>query len=197
MGSTGGFERIAEDVATRLALSVYDVEVAGGTLRILLDRPGGIDIDTLTEANRLVSAAIDDDDAVPAPATLEVSSPGLERRLRTPAHFAGAVGERVRVKTRPQVEGDRRVDGVLSAADDSSVTVTTDDGSVRTVAIDDVEKATTEFRWEAAPKPGGPKKKQQPRPGGDDAAEHTATDHAATDHTATDHTATDQNEAMR
>jgi ribosome maturation factor RimP len=167
---------IAAQVAGRLGLDVYDVEQAGGTLRVLLDRPGGIDIDVLTEANRQISRAIDEDPAVPAPATLEVSSPGLERRLRTPVHFAGAVGERVRVKTRPQVEGDRRADGVLVAADDRTITVDTGSGGRRTLAIDVIAKATTEFVWETTPKPGGGGRTKKGGGRSTDAPDDTATD---------------------
>lgn len=154
-GRTDTARDIAQAVATSLGLSVYDVEEAGGTLRVLLDRPGGIDVDALTTATREISRRIDEEGALGGAATLEVSSPGLERRLRTPEHFAGAVGERVKVKTRPGVEGDRRVDGVLTAADGDTLTVTAADGTVRTLTVDEIERATTEFVWEATPKPGG------------------------------------------
>jgi ribosome maturation factor RimP len=147
--------RLVAPVAQELGLSVYDVEWAGGTLRVLLDRPGGIDVDALTTATRRISALLDDDEAFPDTALLEVSSPGLERNLRTPAHFAGAVGDRVKVKTRAGVEGDRRADGVLTAADEHTITVTPDDGEPRRIALEDIDKAHTEFVWGPAPKPGG------------------------------------------
>ena len=85
-----------------------------------------------------MSAALDDADIVPSAYTLEVSSPGLERALRTPEHFAGAVGREVRIKLRPGIEGDRRAGGVLSAADDATVTITGDDGAERILRIDDI-----------------------------------------------------------
>ena len=83
--------------------------------------------------------------------TLEVSSPGLERPLRTPGHFAAAVGERVKIKLLPGVEGDRRADGVLVSADDRTATVATDDGN-RVLQLADVSKANTVFVWESTPK---------------------------------------------
>jgi ribosome maturation factor RimP len=173
MTCDAAIKAVVADIAERLGLTVYDVEQVAGTLRVLLDRPGGIDLDTLTEANRLVSRAIDADPALGTPTTLEVSSPGLERRLRTPAHFVGAIGERVRIRTKPHVEGDRRADGILTAADGSTVTVSTDTGTTRTIHIDDIDKATTEFRWGPAPKPGG-----RTRPGRAARRAPEATDHS-------------------
>jgi len=156
--------RLVAPVAQDLDLSVYDVEDVGGTLRVLLDRPGGIDVDALSTATRRISEAMDADGTFAATAMLEVSSPGLERKLRTRTHFAGAIGDRVKVKLRAGVEGDRRLDGVLTAVDDDALTVTPDDGEPRTVPLVDVDTAHTEFVWGPAPKPGGknaPKRKAQ------------------------------------
>jgi ribosome maturation factor RimP len=152
---------IVAPVARDLGLTVYDVEDASGTLRVLLDRPGGIDVDALSTATRQISAAMEEDGTFSATSALEVSSPGLERRLRTPEHFAGAIGERVKIKLRPGVEGDRRLDGVLTACADAAVTVTPDGAEARTVAIADVTGARTEFVWGPAPKPGGPKRQKK------------------------------------
>jgi ribosome maturation factor RimP len=186
--------RIVAPVARDLGLSIYDVEDASGTLRVLLDRPGGIDVDALTTATRRISAAMDDDGSFPATATLEVSSPGLERKLRTPQHFAGAVGDRVKVKLRAGVDGERRLDGVLSAADDERLTVTADGAEPRTVDLSDVETAHTEFVWGPAPKPGGrnaPKKPATKKP----ATRNTDTKKSDTKKSATDDFAPETTEA--
>ena len=68
---------------------------------------------------------LDVHDPIPGQYTLEVSSPGLERPLRTPAHFLRAVGQQVAVRTHPGVEGERRVTGLLTSADDSGIVITT------------------------------------------------------------------------
>jgi len=186
--------RIVAPVADDLGLSIYDVEDASGTLRVLLDRHGGIDVDALTTATRRISAAMDDDGSFPATATLEVSSPGLERKLRTPEHFAGAMGDRVKVKLRAGVDGDRRLDGVLSAADAERLTVTPDDAEPRTVDLSDVETAHTEFVWGPAPKPGGrnaPKKSANKK----SANKKSANKKSAAKNSATDHSATETTEA--
>lgn len=150
-------ERVADAVGPaieRLGLILHDVEHTGGSLRVLVDRDGGVDVDALTDATRTVSSLLDELDPIPGHYTLEVSSPGLERPLRTPAHFRRAVGTEVNVKTRPGVEGDRRVTGVLEAADDDGVAVRLPDGQLRRIAYADVERARTTFAWGPGPKPG-------------------------------------------
>jgi ribosome maturation factor RimP len=137
---------IVEPLLARHSLEVYDVELSGSQLRVTIDRPmgstEGLDLDTIAKATRLVSLALDEHDPVEGRYTLEVSSPGLERTLRTPAHYRRAVGSLVSVKTRAGVDGDRRVRGVLSAADDEGVSV-----EDRHLRYDQIEKARTVFEW--------------------------------------------------
>jgi ribosome maturation factor RimP len=139
-------------------LELYDVEHTGGALRVLVDRQGGADLEVIGRLTRAVSDALDEADPLPGRYTLEVSSPGLERPLRTPAHFAAAVGETVGVKTIPGVAGERRFEGTLVASDESGITVEAADG-LRSLHLDEIEKARTVFAWGPAPKPGGQKKR--------------------------------------
>ncbi|CAN5308820.1 ribosome maturation factor RimP [soil metagenome] len=153
-------ERISELVAPLVAeagVELYDIEFAAGTLRISIDRPGGVDMGVVGTLSRSISRLIDDTDPIGGRFTLEVSSPGLERPLRTPEHFTRAIGELVTVKLRAGVEGDRRVAGTVSEVHPEGFTVTTSDtapGADRRVAFDDVERARTVFEWGPAPKPG-------------------------------------------
>jgi ribosome maturation factor RimP len=150
-------ERIGDLVAPLVAdlgATVYDVEHAGGVVRIWLQRAEGLDLSLITEATRRISGQLDAEDILPGPYTLEVSSPGLERRLRTTAHFEGAVGELVKVKLRAGVEGERRIDGELVVATPDQVIVRSDDGAERTVAMSDIERANTHVDWSPPPKPG-------------------------------------------
>lgn len=150
-------DRVEELVAPLLAqaeLDLYDMELAGGVLKILVDRQGGADIGEISKVARAISRALDEHDPIAGNYTLEVGSPGLERPLRTPAHYAAAVGTTVKVKTNPGVEGDRRFEGVIASADDTSVTVTGADGTTHTVAYDDIERARTTFEWGSANKKG-------------------------------------------
>jgi ribosome maturation factor RimP len=143
---------IIEPLLARHSLEVYDVELAGSQLRITIDRPAGspegLDLDTIAQATRLVSLALDEHDPIEDRYTLEVSSPGLERSLRTPSHFSRAVGSLVAVKTRAGVDGDRRLRGVLEHADVDGVTIDS-----RRLRYDEIDKARTIFEWGPAAKP--------------------------------------------
>lgn len=153
--TTERVRQLVEPLVADLGATVYDVEHTGGTLRILLQRDEGLDMSVLTTATRAISAELDAADPLPGSYTLEVSSPGLERPLRTVEHYRGAVGEQVRLKLRAGVDGDRRVEGELVSASDSDVTVRTDEGD-RTVSVADVERARTHVEWAPPPKPGAP-----------------------------------------
>ena len=147
---------LVEPVVTDMGLELFDVEHAGGTLRITVDKEGGLDLDAIATATRAVSRLLDEHDPVPGRYTLEVTSPGLERRLRTPDHFVRAVGSEVTVKTRVEVEGERRFRGTLVAADEDGNTVRDgEDLTEHRLTHDQIEKARTVFEWGPAPKPGG------------------------------------------
>jgi ribosome maturation factor RimP len=146
-----------------LGVELYDLEYAGGSLRIALTKSGGIDLDSLTNATRAISRSLDENDPITAHYTLEVTSPGVERKLRTPAHWASAIGEQIRVKTKPSVEGERRRSGTVVAADAHSATID-DEGTTYVLAFEDVERATTHFDWGPAPKPGSGAGKGKPVP---------------------------------
>jgi ribosome maturation factor RimP len=144
-------------VVAAAGLELVDVEMQSGVLQVTVDREGGVDLEALTEANRAVSAVLDELDPFPGRYSLEVSSPGIERPLRTPAHFAKAVGATVTVKTRPQVEGERRRRGVLVAADDEGIELAEEgaDGAPLRLAYSDIDRARTVFVWGGSPAPGG------------------------------------------
>jgi ribosome maturation factor RimP len=155
-------------IAADLQLDVYDIERRGATVRVTLDTPpgsdGGITLDSLSLATRLISRELDHEDPIAGHYTLEVTSPGLERQLRTPAHFQREVGKTITIRLRDPHADPRRVQGVLTAADERSATLLLDDGTERVVSIDDVDKARTVFEWGPKPKPGkqpsGSKKKK-------------------------------------
>lgn len=134
-------------------LDLYDLDLNGGVLQVLVDRTGGVDIDAIATLSRTISRALDEHDPIAGHYTLEVGTPGLERPLRTPHHFALAIGMTVKVKTKPGTDGERRVEGTVTAADDATVTVQSADGTLRTLHHDEIERARTTFEWGAAPKP--------------------------------------------
>jgi len=162
MATTDEVRALVEPLAEQAGAHVYDVTFTGGKLVVALSRPGGIDLDALTEVSRRLNVLLDERDVVSGSYTLEVTSPGLERTLRTAEHFAGAVGAEVTIRTRGEVEGERRVRGTVRAADDTTVTVALEGGGERTLDIDDVERARTVFTWGSAEKPGASGKPKQP-----------------------------------
>lgn len=147
---------IVEPIVADAGLELFDLELAGGVLRVTVDRPEGVDLQAIAATTRAVSRALDDADPIAGRYTLEVSSPGLERALRTPAHFRWAIGREVTIKTVPTFDGPRRVAGTLVGADDDHVTLTVDepvDGPCE-LAYDDIERARTVFSWGPTPRPG-------------------------------------------
>ena len=156
--ASGGAEDLAGALAPVLearGLDLVDVEGHGAQLTVFVDREGGVGLDELAEATRDVSSALDEIDAMPGRYTLSVSSPGLERRLRTPVHFARAVGERITVRADAGTTEVRRLTGTLASADESGFTVVgpdLPDGGVR-LGYEQVERARTVFEWGPAARP--------------------------------------------
>jgi ribosome maturation factor RimP len=153
-------------------LDLYDVEMQGPVLRVVVDNPpgsgGGLDLDVLADATRAVSRALDEADPITGRYTLEVTSPGLERTLRRPEHFERAVGETVKIRTVDGVSDERRVEGQLVSADDSGVVVRTgaaEDGTAveQGLAYDDIERARTVFEWGPATPRSGKRKSDEKR----------------------------------
>ena len=138
---------------SNLGLDLYDLEMVKGTLNVVVNKPGGVDLESLTKANREISEWLDVNDPIAGRFTLDVSSPGLERKLRTPAHFKTTVGEVVTLRELRQGEPTRRLEGTVVAADETAVTLNdVEHGTVR-VAIDAIERARTVFKWGSEAKP--------------------------------------------
>jgi len=157
MATTDDVRALVTPLADDAGAHVYDVTFTGGKLVVALSRDGGIDLETLTEVTRRLNVLLDEQDVVGGSYTLEVSSPGLERTLRTPEHFEGAVGAEVTIRTKPDVDGERRIRGTVRSVAGDEVTVALEGGGERTVRVDDVERARTVFTWGGADKPGKPK----------------------------------------
>jgi ribosome maturation factor RimP len=150
-------------VVATAGLHLYEVSFAreGGrrTLRVTVDRQGGLDLDSIGQVSEQISRRLDLEGFAPGPYALEVSSPGLERPLRRAEHFAGALGQQVRVKVRRPGEGRTTLAGTLARVDRDGVTVATEQGE-RTVAYQDVASARTVFEWGPPPPPAGPARRR-------------------------------------
>lgn len=121
---------IQHEIESTLATRVPEVEVvlaerpSPGQLRIVIDRPGGVDLDLCERVSRELAPLREQ-------YALEVSSPGLDRPLVKPDHYRRAVGERVAVRTGAPIDGRRRFDGGLRSADDEGIEIDQDGRTVR------------------------------------------------------------------
>ena len=148
------WDRIDPYVAAE-GVELDDVEVLGGgqIVRVTVDADDALGVDTIADLSRGISRLIDEDDPFPGAYTLEVSSPGLERKLTRPRHYEKSMGRQIKVKTHQPVEGAKTHTGELISSDDSRFTVSVDGGE-RSFAYSDVASARTVFEWEKGERPG-------------------------------------------
>jgi len=137
------------------SVELDDVELHGGgrLLRVVVEADEPLELDRIAALSRGIGRLIEEEDPFPASYTLEVTSPGLERKLRRPAQFEKAVGRQVTIKTYAAIDDDKRHKGRLLAADDGGIVVDVD-GTERRIAYGDVATARTVFVWEKGAKPG-------------------------------------------
>ncbi len=150
MGALEEVRDLAQSVAHRRSLRLWDVAMDGGSrgsiVRVFVDGDE-VDLDTIAEVSEEISRGLDLRDPIPGRYTLEVSTPGLERTLRTPEHFASAVGRKVVMKTRDRLVADsHRIEGEIVAADEQGVTLRTARDDV-SVPLEQVRTARTIFEW--------------------------------------------------
>ncbi len=122
-------------------------EQGGWVIRIFIDSPKGVSHEDCEQVSRQVSATLDVHDVVPHAYNLEVSSPGLNRPLRTSEHFRRFVGQKARVKLKDGLEGRRNFAGRIVAAEGTAVTIEVD-GKEYTLPLADVEKANLEWQFQ-------------------------------------------------
>ena len=133
---------IAEPLVTHEGLEIVDVEFRresrGTVVRLFLDRLGGappdqprsgVTLDDLSRVSRQLGDLLDVHDAVPCAYTLEVSSPGINRRLRRTDHFRRYLGQNVRVRTHALIDGRRSFVGTLEGVEADGIRVRVDDGA--------------------------------------------------------------------
>ena len=143
---------IAERAARREGLEVWDVEVAGSgrgrIVRIYIDKPGGVTLDDCELISQQVGTVLDVEDVVPGQHyNLEVSSPGVERRLWKAEHFARFAGEKVRLALKEPVGNQRRWQGTVRGVENGEILIDTAEGTELRFRIEQIEKANLKFDW--------------------------------------------------
>lgn len=136
-------------MATRIAaasgLELVDAEwkggSRGGTLRVFIDKESGITHADCEAVSRQLSAVLDVEDLIPKAYSLEVSSPGLDRKLTKLADFQRFTGRAVKVRVREPLYGSRQVTGRIVGSSDGAVSLRTSSGETREIQLGDIELA--------------------------------------------------------
>ena len=110
-------------------------------LKIYIESADGINVDDCARVSRQVSAILDVEDPIPGEYMLEVSSPGVERRLFKPEHFNVCKGEKVQITLRQAFDGRRKFKGLLCGLEDEEVVIRVDDAQEIVLPMDSIERA--------------------------------------------------------
>jgi len=142
--NTDELTELLEPTVERLGYELSDLEARfsgkNGILRVFIDHPEGIGLDDCEKVSLAVSALLDVEDPVPGNYNLEVSSPGLDRKLTKIEHFQRFAGETVKVQMRFPIEGRRRFRGTLVSSDDENIVVEVD-GVAHTLTMATIDSA--------------------------------------------------------
>ena len=138
-------------VAEDLGLLLWDVEFvkegARRILRVTIDHEEGITIDDCERMHRAIDPVLDEADPIDTAYDLEVSSPGIERDLRTDAHVLASVDEVVDLRFFAPVDGQKTLRGILAGLDEAGNVLVEIDGEVRAFARSTVAKISTVFEF--------------------------------------------------
>jgi ribosome maturation factor RimP len=169
-------ETLASEVAIREGVKIYDIEFAGGaqgrTLRIFIDKEGGVGIEDCSNVSRGLNLLLDVEDPIPGGKyNLEVSSPGLERPLKKTWHYEQQIGKKIWLKTSKALEAFGSQDKKLKAAKQITETLVAIEGDAVKMQVGEeqilipfsaIEKAKTVFDFNE----GKHEKKGHPKKGG-------------------------------
>jgi len=145
---------LASPLVNREGMEIVDIEFryegsrGGKVLRLYLDKEGGPNVDDLSRVSRLLSDLLDAQDVVPGTYTLEVSSPGINRPLKRPEHFARFVGKRIRVRTRDSINGRKSFLGTLQEVLENQITLK-QEGAQYEIPFALIERSNYEHDWSA------------------------------------------------
>ncbi len=137
--------KLIEPAVTALGYELVDVKLIQGarrnTVQIFIDGEKGVPIEACVAVSRQVNAVFEVEEPLQGNYNLEVSSPGLDRPLVTPAHFQRFVGRKIKLRLRVGREDRRNFSGTLTTVAEDKVTVVMDDGQEETFLFNDIDKA--------------------------------------------------------
>jgi ribosome maturation factor RimP len=144
-------EEAAQRVTLAEGLELVEVEVKGDgnsrLVRITIDKPEGVTHTDCQLVSDKVGEILDAEDAIPGHYTLEVSSPGLERKLLKPQDYQRFQGQKATLEIRKMVDGRRNWEGTLAGFSDGMISLETQPGEIRQFPFDQVKKANLKFEW--------------------------------------------------
>jgi ribosome maturation factor RimP len=144
-------EEIAQRVAASDGIEVVEVEGKGGggnqLVRISIDKPDGVTHADCELVSQQVSTILDVENVVPGHYTLEVSSPGVERKLLKPNDYIRFQGKKAKIVLREPVENQRQLQGTLAGLENGTVSLDIGAGRVLRFPLNQVERANLKFEW--------------------------------------------------
>jgi ribosome maturation factor RimP len=143
---------LGERAAAGSGIEIVEIQLRGAgksrLLRVYIDKPGGVTHGDCEFISEHLGKLLDEEDAVPGDSyTLEVSSPGIERKLTRPRDFERVVGQKLRVAVRQPIEGQTRFEGKLTGFAHDTLELETAPGRQLRVPLDQVQKANLKFEW--------------------------------------------------
>lgn len=145
-------EKIIEPVVNKLGYELYDVEYLkegqDWYLRLYIDNENGIDLDDCEKVSNAVGEELDRVDPIEAAYLLEVSSCGLERRLRELKHFKAALNQNVEIKLYKAINKNKVFSGILKEVTDVEITICTEEGTNESISFDNISNAKILYNWE-------------------------------------------------
>jgi ribosome maturation factor RimP len=145
-------QEIADRVTRSEDIELVEIRLLGGgknrILRITIDKPEGVGHADCELVSQQVGTILDVEDVIPGRHyTLEVTSPGIERKLTRPEHFARFTGKKVKLVCREPVDNSKYWEGALTGFSGGIVTLDAGKGRVLRIQYDNIEKANLKFEW--------------------------------------------------
>jgi len=143
---------IANEIAQPMGIEIVEIELLGAgkqrVLRIFIDRPDGVSHADCEFVSQKVGDALDAEDLIPGDNyTLEVSSPGVERKLTKPADFQRFAGQKAKIVMREAVEDQKFWEGVLRGVEGEAVVIEPAEGRILHIPLAIIKRANLKFEW--------------------------------------------------
>lgn len=143
-------ENLLKNIIENLGYELYDVlyekEGKDYYLRIIIDKPSGIDINDCEKVNNEINDILDEADYIKEQYFLEVSSPGIERTLRKEKHFLSQIGNEISIKLFKPINKQKELIGILEEYNEKELTIKTDESTIK-IDLKDIALVKTIFNW--------------------------------------------------